>query len=158
MKKEAMTKAYMQENREAILARYNAPHTKSNRPAILTKKQRKVLGVGKDLGKASVDNVRVAPRKVEIVLDTIRGKEVNEAKAILLYTKKIAAPYISKLLESAIANAVNNNGMNPDNLFVAECYTGQGMVFKRFMPAGKGSARPILKRTSNITVVVKERV
>ncbi len=153
-----MTKAYMQENREEILARYNAPHRKSNRPALLTKKQRKVLGIGKDQGKASVDNVRVAPRKVAVVLDQIRGKDVQEARAILLYTNKIAAPYILKILDSAIANAENNNGMNPDNLMVSECYAGQGFVIKRYKPGGKGSAKPILKRSSNITVVVKERV
>ncbi len=157
MKQESMTKAYMQENREEILARYSAPRTKSNRPAILTKKQRKVLGVGKDQGKASVANIRVAPRKVAVVMDQIRGKDVQEAKAILQYTTKIAAPYILKVLNSAIANAVNNNGMNEDNLMVSEVYCGQGVVFKRFIPAGKGSARPILKRSSNITVVVKER-
>lgn len=156
MSKHTMTKAYMQENRDEIVSRYATPHTKSNRPAVLTKKQRKVLGVGKDRGKASVDNIRVAPRKVKIVLDQIRGKGVEEAKAILLYTNKAAAPYLLKLLESAIANAVNNNGLNPDSLVVSECHVGPGMVMKRWLPRGKGSASGILKRSSNITIVVKE--
>ncbi len=152
-----MSKQYMQENREEILAQYNTSHTKSNRPPVLNKKERKVLGIGKDIGKARVNNIRIAPSKVKIVLDQIRGKDVDEALAILLYTPKAAAPILTKLIESAAANAVNNNGLNPDNLYLAECHVGQGMVMKRYRPRGKGAASSILKRTSNITVVVKER-
>lgn len=157
MSNKKFTKNYLEENREEVLELYNAKRSKSNRPAVLTKKQRKVLGIGKDQGVAHVKNIRVAPRKVQIVLDQIRGKNVQEALAILMYTPKAASPYIHKLIESAVANAVNNNGMNPENLYVSECYVGQGIVFKRFMPRGKGSATPILKRSSNINVVVKER-
>lgn len=157
MAKNKYTIAYLKENRDEVLEEINKKHTKSSRPVLLTKRQKKVLGVGKDLGKAKVDNVRVAPRKVKIVLDQIRGKDVEEAKAILMYTDKIAAEHLIKLLDSAIANAVNNNGLNPDFLYVAECQVGQGMVFKRFLPRGKGSASPILKRSSNIKITVKER-
>ncbi len=157
MSKNKLTVAYINENRDEVLAKYSSKHTKSTRPQVLTKKQRKALGVGKDLGKAKVDNVRVAPRKVKIVLDQIRGKSVEDARAILLYTDKVATEYILKLLDSATANAVNNNGLNPDFLYVSECSVGHGIVYKRFIPRGKGSASPIMKRTSNIKIVVRER-
>jgi large subunit ribosomal protein L22 len=150
--------SYLQENRAEVLAMYQEEdRTKSNRLPILTKKQKKALGIGKDRGVAKVDNIRVAPRKVQIVLDQIRGKDVNEALAILRYTDKAASEPLLKLLESATANAVNNNGLNPDDLYVAECQLGKGIVYKRYRPRGKGSATPILKRTSNIKLVVKER-
>lgn len=151
------TKAYLEDNREEVLELYAQKHTKSNRPAILTKKQRKILGIGKDRGIAKVSNVRVAPRKVQIVLDQIRDKDVREARAILQYTDKIATEDLIKLLDSAVANAVNNNGMSEDSLYVAMCNVGQGVTLKRYRPRGKGSASPINKRTSNITIVVKAR-
>ena len=109
------TRAYLQENRDEVLELYSKPRRKSNRPAILTKKQRKTLGIGKDRGVASIKNVRVAPRKVEIVLDQIRNKNVREARAILLYTDKVASEHLIKLLDSAVANAVNNNGLVEDS-------------------------------------------
>ena len=151
------TKAYLEDNREELLDIYNSKHTKSSRPAILTKKQRKTLGIGKDQGVASVKNIRIAPRKVQIVLDQIRNKDVREAKAILQYTDKIATEPLIKLLDSAVANAVNNNGMSEDNLYVSYANVGQGVTLKRFRPRGKGSASPIMKRTSNINIVVKAR-
>ena len=124
------TKAYLEDNREEVLELYAQKHTKSNRPAILTKKQRKILGIGKDRGIAKVSNVRVAPRKVQIVLDQIRDKDVREARAILQYTDKIATEDLIKLLDSAVANAVNNNGMAEDSLYVAMCNVGQGVTLK----------------------------
>jgi large subunit ribosomal protein L22 len=101
--------------------------------------------------------IRISPRKVNIVLDLIRGKNVKEALAILKFTPKGASEIVTKVLNSAIANAENNHEMNPDNLFVAETYANQGPTLKRFQPHAQGRAFRINKRTSHITVVVKER-
>ena len=91
------------------------------------------------------------------MLDLIRGKDVNEAAAILKFTPNVAAESISKVLKSAVSNAVNNNDMNEDELYVKACYANEGVTLKRFMPRAKGSASAIHKRTSHITVVVDER-
>lgn len=151
------TRLYLEENRDEVLDLYNSEHTKSSKPATLTKKQRKALGIGKDRGVARANNVRIAPNKVRVVLDQIRGKDVEEAKGILMYTNKIAAEKLQKLLKSAVANAVNNNGMAVEDLYVAECSANQGVTLKRYRPRGRGSASPINKRTSNIEIVVKAR-
>ena len=101
--------------------------------------------------------VRMSPMKVGVVLDLIRGKNVNEAFAILQYTPKDAAVVINKVLKSAVANAENNHGMKHENLYVAEIYANQGPTLRRIRPAAKGSAVRIRKRTSHITIVLKER-
>ena len=101
--------------------------------------------------------VRMSPTKVGVVLDLIRGKQVNEAFAILEYTPREAAVAVKKVLKSAVANAEHNLELNADNLFVSECFVGQGPTLKRFQPHGHGRAFKILKKTSNITLVVKER-
>ena len=101
--------------------------------------------------------VRMSPMKVGVVLDLIRGKQVNEAFAILQYTPREAAVVINKVLKSAVANAENNLELNADNLYVSECFVGQGSTLKRFRPMDHGKAFRINKRTSHITVVVKER-
>jgi len=101
--------------------------------------------------------VRISPRKVNIVLKLIRGKDVKEALAILKYTPKAASQVVAKVIKSAVANAENNHEMNPDNLYVAETYADQGPSLKRYQPHAQGRAFRILKRTSHITVVVKER-
>ena len=98
--------------------------------------------------------VRVSPRKVQIVIDLIRGKQVDDALAILMYTPKSAAPVVEKLLNSAIANAENNLEMSRENLYVAEVYANQGPTLKRMNPVSKGRAHSILKRTSHITVIL----
>ena len=100
--------------------------------------------------------VRISSRKVRIVIDLIRGKKVDEALAILKFTPKSASPVVEKLLKSAIANA-EYKGMNRDSLYVAAVYADQGPTLKRMMPRAKGSADRILKRTSHVTIVVKER-
>ena len=100
--------------------------------------------------------VRISSRKVKIVLDLIRGKKVDEALAILMYTPKSAAPVALKLLESAIANAENNQEMNRDTLYVAETYANQGPTLKRYWPRSHGRADQILKRTSHITIVLDQ--
>ncbi len=107
--------------------------------------------------KATAKTLRIPPRKARIVIDLIRGKDVAEAAAILKFTPNVAAESISKVLKSAVANAVNNNEMNEDKLYVKACYANEGVTLKRFMPRAKGSASAIHKRTSHITIVVDER-
>ena len=106
---------------------------------------------------ASLKYARISSRKVKIVADLIRGKNVDEAVAIVKYTPKAASEIIEKLLKSAIANAENNHNMKSENLYVAEIFANQGPTLKRIRPAAKGSAIRIRKRTSHITIVLKER-
>ncbi len=152
-----MSKEELLKNKEQILAEQNAPHRKSNKPALLTKKERKVLGIGKDEGRAVVKYARISSRKVKIVLDLIKDKGIDEAYAILKFTPKAASEVLLKLLKSAEANAVNNNGLSHDDLFVAEAFATQGPTLKRIMPRAQGRAFKIQKRTSHITLVLKER-
>ena len=152
-----MSKEYMLENRDDILAQYAKPARKNRKPQLLTKKERKVLGVGRDQGKAIARNIRITPRKVNVVINTIKGKSLDEAYAILQYTPKAASPVLEGLLKSAEANAVNNNSLSRDALYVADCYANPGPVLKRIIPRARGSASRILKRTSHVTVVLKEK-
>ncbi|HOA33754.1 MAG: 50S ribosomal protein L22 [Clostridiales bacterium] len=101
--------------------------------------------------------LRVAPRKIQIVLDLIRNKSAEEALAILKYTPKAACEPLLKLLKSAIANAENNHDMNVASLYVAECYVSQGPTLKRIRPRAQGRAYRINKKTSHVTLVLKER-
>ena len=107
--------------------------------------------------KATLKYARISPRKVKIVLDLIRGKDVACAMGILKNTNKSASEYLEKLLGSAIANAVNNFEMDAESLYVSECFVCPGPTLKRIMPRAKGSADRILKRTSHITIIVKEK-
>jgi large subunit ribosomal protein L22 len=107
--------------------------------------------------RANLRNARISPRKVQIVLDLIRNKPVDFALATLDLTPKAASPIVSKLVKSAQANAVNNFSMDGENLYVAECYVTPGPIMKRIMPRSHGRAYRILKRTSHITVVLKEK-
>ena len=106
---------------------------------------------------ATLKYARISARKVKIVSDLIRGKDVDEALAIVKFTPKASSEIIEKLLKSAIANAENNHEMKAENLYVAEIYANQGPTLKRIRPAAKGSAVRIRKRTSHITIVLKER-
>lgn len=106
--------------------------------------------------RAELKYARISARKAKIVLDTIKGKNAQEAVAILRYTNKAASPIVSKILKSAMANATNNHGMNESKLYVAEAYAGQGPSMKRVMPRAQGRAYRIKKRTSHITIVLKE--
>lgn len=101
--------------------------------------------------------VRMSPRKVRVVLDLVRGKNVSEAFAILKYTPKDAATVILKVLKSAVANAENNFNLDVNKLYIAEAYANQGPTLKRFRPRAQGRAYSIMKRTSHVTLVVKER-
>ena len=107
--------------------------------------------------RAYLRNVRISPRKVKIVLDLIRNKPVDYAMAVLKHTPKAACEDIEKLLKSAIANAENNHNMDVNNLYVAEIFAGQGPTLKRIRPRAKGRAFRIRKRTSHITIVLKEK-
>ena len=107
--------------------------------------------------RAVAHDVRVTPRKARLVLDLIRGKGVNEALGILSNVNKAASPIVAKVVKSAAANAINNFGFEEEKLYVAECYAGDGIKMKRYLPRAKGSASGLVKRSSHITVVVKER-
>ncbi len=106
---------------------------------------------------AKLSYARVSVQKACFVLDAIRGKDVESALAILTYNPRYASSIFKKLLESAIANAENNNSMNRSNLYVAECYANKGPTMKRIQPRAQGRAYRIEKRTSHITIVLDER-
>ena len=106
---------------------------------------------------AKLSYARVSVQKACFVLDAIRGKDVTKARAILKYNPRYASALISKLLDSAVANAENNNGMNPDNLYVAECFANKGPTMKRIHPRAQGRAYRIEKRVSHITIVLDEK-
>ena len=106
--------------------------------------------------RAYLKYARISPRKVQIVLDLIRNKPVDLASAILRHTPKAASEPLEKLLRSAMANAENNHDMDPGQLYVAECFVSPGPTLKRMRPMSKGRAYRILKRTSHVTMVLKE--
>ena len=105
---------------------------------------------------ATLRYARISARKVKIVADLIRGKKVDEAVNILKFAPKASSETLLKLLNSAIANAENNHFMNRSDLVVSEIYANQGPTLKRIRPAAKGSAVRIRKRTSHITIVLRE--
>ncbi|MFB9329517.1 MULTISPECIES: 50S ribosomal protein L22 [Paenibacillus] len=107
--------------------------------------------------KAHANNVRIAPRKAQLVVDLIRGKKVGEAIAILRHTPKAASPIVEKLLNSAIANAEHNHQLDANKLVVEQVFVNQGPTMKRFRPRAMGRASRINKRTSHITLVVSEK-
>ena len=107
--------------------------------------------------KAIAKGVRIAPRKARLVIDLIRGKDVNEADTILANINKEASRLIRKVLTSATANAENNLELKKENLYVKEAYINEGRTLKRGRAGAKGSPKPILKRSSHITVVVSEK-
>ena len=105
---------------------------------------------------ATLRYARISARKIKIVADLIRGKNVDEALAIVKFTPKASSEIIEKLLKSAIANAENNHNMKHENLYISEIYANQGPTLKRIRPAAKGSAVRIRKRTSHITIKLEE--
>ena len=106
--------------------------------------------------RAELKFARISARKAKIVLDLIKGKNANEALAILKYTNKAASPIIAKILKSAMANATNNHSMNESKLVIKEAIAGQGPTMKRISPRAQGRAYRIRKRTSHIKIVLKE--
>ena len=107
--------------------------------------------------KAIAKYIRMTPMKVGIVLDLVRGKDVNEAFAVLKYTPKDAAELVGKVLNSAVSNAENNLDLDRSKLYVAEAFVGAGPTLKRFRPHAQGRAFRIKKRTSHVTLIVRER-
>ncbi|MGI6362838.1 MAG: 50S ribosomal protein L22 [Bacillota bacterium] len=107
--------------------------------------------------KASAKHVRIAPRKVRVVVDLIRGKDIGEALAILRNTPKAASPLVEKVLKSAVANAEHNYDLNADNLYVAKAFVDQGPTLKRYRARARGMATRILKKTSHITLMLAEK-
>ena len=106
---------------------------------------------------AKLSYARVSVQKACFVLDAIRGKDIETALAIVTYNPRYASSLVKKLLESAIANAENNNGMKRENLYVAECYANKGPTMKRIQPRAQGRAYRIEKRMSHITIVLDEK-
>ncbi len=106
---------------------------------------------------AKLSYARIPVQKACFVLDAIRGKDVTTALAILEYNPRNASSVIKRLLESAIANAENNNGMNAANLYVEECYASNGPIMKRVRPRAQGRAYRIEKRMSHIKIVLNEK-
>lgn len=157
MEKKVISKEDLLKEKEEILKKYYSENKKHSKPALLSKKERKVLGIGRDEGRAILRYARISPRKVKIVTDLIKGKGIEEAYGILRYTPKAASELLLKLLKSAESNAVNNNGLDRELLYVAETYADQGPTLKRIMPRAQGRAYRIRKRTSHITLVLKER-
>ena len=107
--------------------------------------------------KATLKYARISPRKVKVVLDLIRGKDVKTAAAIIAATPKAASELLAKLLKSAAANAENNFSMDPQKLYISECFVCPGPTMKRMMPRAQGRGDRILKRMSHITLVVSEK-
>ena len=130
----------------------------TKKPVVKAEKKVEVKANEELIAKATVKYERMSSRKVAIVANLIRGKNVDEAMAILRFTPKAGAEVLTKLLKSAIANAENTKNMTHSKLYVAEIYSNQGPTLKRIRPAAKGSAVRIRKRTSHTTIVLKERV
>ncbi len=107
--------------------------------------------------KAYLRYVRISPRKIQIVCDLIRGKDVNNAMAILMQTPKAASEPLQKLLKSAVANAENNFGMDPESLVITQIFATPGPILKRIRPRAQGRAFRINKRTSHVTLAVAEK-
>src|SRR5699024_2210666 len=105
--------------------------------------------------KAVAKSVRIAPRKIRLVVDLIRGKGTTEAISILQHTQRGASPVIEKLIQSAVANAEHNYDMDSEKLIIKDAYVDEGMTMKRFKPRAQGRASAINKRTSHVTVVLE---
>ncbi len=157
MERKILSSQELLDRKEELIEKYNAESGKSRKMMILSKRERKVLGIGRDQGKATLNYARIAPSKVKIVLDLIKGKSLAEAYAIVRFTPKAASELIFKLLKSAEANAVNNFELDGEKLYVAECFANQGPTLKRMRAAARGRGSRINKKTSHITVVLKER-
>jgi len=157
LERKIRSKDELLKDKEQILETYSSVHRKNKKPVILSKRERKALGIGKDEGRAVLKYARISSRKVKIVIDLIKNKNLEEAYGILKFTPKAASSILLKLIKSAEANAVTNNGLDKDVLYVAEAYANQGPTLKRIMPRAQGRANRINKRTSHITVVLREK-
>ena len=162
-KKSAPKKVAPKEEVKAEEVKAEAPVEEAPKkaPAKKAKKEEKVVEAPKKPmpteARASAMNVRVTPRKVRLVIDQVRGKDVKVALGLLKNINRAASEPVSKLIKSAAANAVNNFGMDQDKLYVKEIWANDGMKMRRYLPRAKGSASGLVKRSSHITVVVKMR-
>ena len=130
----------------------------TNKPLNRGKYKRTVRNVQKDTRpQAHGKFIRVSDIKARMVLNQIKGKDAKTAMAMLSYSPRKAAELVRGILQSAIANAENNLGMDPSKLFVEEAIANQGPTMKRIRPKAKGKAYPILKRTSHITIILNEK-
>jgi large subunit ribosomal protein L22 len=157
LERQIRSKDELLKDKEQLLETYSSVHRRNKKPVILSKRERKALGIGKDEGRAILKYARISSRKVKIVIDLIKNKNLEEAYGILRFTPKAASSILMKLVKSAEANAVTNNGLDKEDLYVAEAYATQGPTLKRIMPRAQGRANRINKRTSHITVVLKEK-
>lgn len=157
MAKRTLSRQELLERREELIAAHKKQTARNKKSRVLTKKERKVLGIGRDEGRASLKHLRMNAFKVNALIRNVVGKPLEEAYAILEYTAHGASQPLTKLLKSAEANAVNNNGMNAEALYVAELYAMQGPTLKRIRPRARGQANLIRKRTCHVDVVLKER-
>ncbi len=123
----------------------------------MAKKETKQVNPTRTEATAVTRGIRITPRKVRLVVDTIRGKSVADAYAILANLNKKSVEVVYKTLKSAEANAVNNFHMDPKTLYVAVIHADDGSRLKRFEPRAKGSSSPIIKRMSSVTVVLKSK-
>ena len=156
MSRKVMSKVELEERREELIAAHKAETRRNQKAPVLSKKERKYLGISGDEGRATVRHLRMNSKKVNLLTSLIRGKSLQDALAIVEYSSNAAAEPIKKLLNSATANAVNNNGLNPERLYVAEINATEGPTLKRIRPRAKGAASWILKRSSHINVVLRE--
>lgn len=157
MGRKVMSRDELLEKKEELIAQYGKEQRRSKKLPVLTKKEKKVLGIGKDEGRVVLRHARVPSRKAKLVIDLIRNKGIDEAYAILKYTPRNAADILEKMLKSAESNAVNNNGLDRDKLYVAEAYATEGPTLKRIQPRAQGRAFRIRKRTSHLTLVLREK-
>lgn len=135
----------------------NAEARKLKRSVVIKKQKEEAKAVPVTEAKAVLRNVRIAPRKVRVVIDLVRGKNVKEALSILKFTPKAGAPIVEKLLNSAVANAENNFGLDTSKLYVSEVFADQAAIMKRVRPRAQGRAFVIRKKASHITLKVKEK-
>ena len=143
-------------NETAVEEVKEAPKAKKAKKAAETKVEAPAKPVVTE-ARAIAKNVRVTPRKVRLVIDLIRGKDVAVALGIINNLNKSACAPVEKVIKSAAANAVNNFGMDKDKLYIAEIYANDGLRMKRYIPRAKGSASGLVKRNSHITCVLKMR-
>ena len=129
----------------------SAPKTEKPKKEEAPKKERPTEA------RATATNVRVTPRKVRLVIDQVRGKDVKVALGLLRNINRAASEPVSKVIRSAAANAINNFGMDEERLYIAEIWANDGLKMRRYLPRAKGSASGLVKRSSHITVVVKMR-
>ena len=122
---------------------------------IVTRKER--AAAAETQAKAVHSNIRTSPRKLNLVAQSIRGLKVDEALAVLTFSKRRIAQDVKKVLQSAIANAENNNQFDVDQLYISEAHVGKALVMKRWRPRARGRVGRIVKPFSNLTVIVRER-